>query len=161
MNIIAAVAANGVIGNAGRLPWHIPEDLKRFKEMTKGDIVLMGRKTYESIGKPLPGRKNWVVTRDPSIWLDGVTRWRNLDTALEVAKDMKETVWVIGGGSLLEAALPFAEEVCITWIDKEVEGDAFFSVSEMLLFSKNLKPVFYERLTDDALFVVYKRKKND
>src|SRR5258705_13954760 len=100
--LIAAVAEDGTIGNAGKIPWHISDDLKRFKRLTLGHPVIMGRKTYESISKPLPGRRNIVLTHTATI--AGVECFAGLDAALKSCGD--ETVFIIGGAEVYRAALP-------------------------------------------------------
>lgn len=125
--IIVAAARNGVIGRNNQLPWHLPQDLKYFKAVTLGKPVIMGRKTYESIGRPLPGRANIVITRDLSWCANGVEVVHSFDEALELASgvDVSE-VMVIGGAEIYKAALPVAHRIYLTRIDLEPEGDAFF-----------------------------------
>jgi dihydrofolate reductase len=130
--LIAAIARNRVIGKAGTLPWHIPDDLKRFKHLTSGRTVLMGRKTYASIGRPLPHRRNVVIS---SREIPGVESYRRLDHALEAVKN-DEQVFVIGGGRLYEALLDRADELFLTLIDDEVEGDTLFPPFEHLLAAR-------------------------
>lgn len=125
--LIAAMAANGTIGRDGALPWHLSEDLKHFKKVTLAKPVVMGRKTYQSIGKPLPGRTNIVVTRNPELELGGATVVHSLEEALAVAERLEpaETL-IIGGAELYELALPRASRMYLTYVHKEVEGDTFF-----------------------------------
>ncbi len=120
--IIAALSRNRVIGKNGKIPWHISEDLKRFKRITTGHTVLMGRKTYESMGKPLVNRRNIVLT---SKEIPGVEIFSSLGEALQNLAG-EEKVFVIGGGELFAQVLESADEMHLTHIDKEVEGDAFF-----------------------------------
>ncbi len=123
--IIAAVSANGVIGADGRLPWHLPDDLKFFKTETLGCPVIMGRRTWESIGRPLPGRRNIVVTRNPGFSAAGAAIAASLGEAIaQCAGEAK--VFVIGGGELYRAALPLAERIVLTEIQREFPGDARF-----------------------------------
>lgn len=122
ITFIVAVADNGVIGRDNTLPWHLPEDLKRFKRLTLGKPVLMGRRTYESIGKPLPGRHNIVVTRDPNYRREGVTVVHDIDAALAAAGDAPE-VMVIGGAELFRTLLPRAGRLHLTRVHGEVAGD--------------------------------------
>ena len=103
ITLIVAVADNGVIGRDNGLPWHLPEDLKRFKRLTLGKPVIMGRKTFESIGKPLPGRQNIVVTRDPNYQCEGVSVVHGTDDALRAAGGVPE-IMVIGGAELFRAS---------------------------------------------------------
>lgn len=127
ISLIAALSENRVIGRGNSLPWHIPEDLKHFKEVTSGHPVIMGRKTFASIGRLLPQRLNIVVSRDPSYVVEGATMARSLPQALEIAKnyDTKE-VFVIGGGQIFEQAIPFADRLYLTVVHTEIAGDAFF-----------------------------------
>lgn len=130
ISLIAAMARNRVIGAGGKMPWHLPEDLKSFKKITNGHPVIMGRKTFDSIGKPLPGRTNFVVTRDQSLRLDGCRVASSLDEALARAGAVDvpghEEVCVIGGGEIYRQALPSADRLYLTVIDRDFEGDAFF-----------------------------------
>lgn len=125
LELVAAVAANGVIGRGGKLPWHLPDDLKHFKALTLGRPVIMGRRTYESIGRPLPGRKSIVVT---STWdkppAEGVVLVKSLAEAVQAVGE--GTGFVIGGGVLYFAALPLVRIMHLTELDEAVEGDAFF-----------------------------------
>lgn len=125
--LIAAVAENGCIGKDGTLPWRIPEDLKRFKELTTGHAVVMGRKTWESIPeafRPLPGRRNVVVTRRADYPLpDGVLRAASLEEAVASAGN---DAFVIGGAEIYRAAMPLARRLEITHVRRTVDGDAFF-----------------------------------
>jgi dihydrofolate reductase len=125
--LVAAVAINGIIGNAGSLPWRLPSDLKRFRAVTMGKPVIMGRKTWESIGRPLPGRRNIVVTRSQSFAEIGVDRAGSLDEAIVMAGqgDAAE-ICVIGGGQLYEEALPIADRLYITHVMAEPQGDTRF-----------------------------------
>ena len=120
--LIVAVARNRVIGKGGTLPWHISEDLKRFKRLTTGHTVLMGRKTFASIGRPLPNRRNVVISSTPQ---PGVETYRTVPEALEALKD-QEKVFVIGGGQLYACLLDSADELYLTLVDKDVEGDTYF-----------------------------------
>ncbi len=122
VTLIVAVADNGVIGRDNTLPWHLPEDLKHFKRITMGKPIVMGRKTYESIGKPLPGRHNIVVTRDPNYARDGVTVVRDVDTAIRAASDAPE-IMIIGGAELFRLFLPRAGRVHLTRVHADVPGD--------------------------------------
>ena len=123
--LIVAVARSGVIGRDGTLPWHVPEDLKHFKKLTTGHAIIMGRKTHESIGKPLPKRRNIVVTRSDASF-DGCETAHSLDAALELARKTDPCPFIIGGASLYEEALAIATEIHLTMIDEDVEGDTLF-----------------------------------
>jgi dihydrofolate reductase len=127
VSLIVAMADNRVIGGDNKLLWHISEDLKYFKAMTLGKPVVMGRKTYEAIGKPLPGRPNIVITRQSSWKADGVETASSLEDALQKAeKHSVDKVMVIGGAQIYAAALPFATSVYLTHIHKVYTGDALF-----------------------------------
>ncbi len=122
MIAIAAMSRNRVIGVEGRIPWHISEDLKFFKRTTLGHIIVMGRKTYDSLGKSLPGRENWVVSREAEI--PGVRVLRSFE-AVEEPSDGRR-LYLIGGAQLYAALLPRCSELLLTRVDREVEGDTFF-----------------------------------
>lgn len=131
--LVAAVAANEVIGADGAMPWHLPEDLAHFKEVTMGHPMVMGRKTFEAIGRPLPGRRTIVVTRDRQWAHSGVQTAGDLDTALALAfegvragPDPTGPVMVVGGGQIYEQAMPQATRLEITHIDAEPPGDTRF-----------------------------------
>ena len=124
VRLIWAQAANGVVGYDNALPWRIPEDLARFRELTTGGVVVMGRRTWESLPprfRPLPGRRNVVVTRDPSYDAPGADVVGSLDAALALADD----IWVGGGAEIYAAAMPLAERLVITDVDGDYPGDAF------------------------------------
>jgi len=125
--LVLARARNGVIGHKGELPWHLPEDLKRFKRMTVGKPVIMGRKTFESIGKPLPGRQNIVLTRDRDWRADGVTVVPNLAEAIAAAgldpRARADGIMVIGGAQIYAEALPSATRIELTEVDAAPAGD--------------------------------------
>lgn len=126
--LIAACARGGVIGIDNRLPWHLPEDMKFFRETTRGKPVIMGRKTWESLPdafRPLPGRINIVISRNPSFQAAGGTVVGSLEDALAAAGDA-EIAFVIGGAELYRQALPLADRLLLTEIDRDFAGDAFF-----------------------------------
>lgn len=125
ISLVAAMAGNRVIGAGNRLPWHLPADLQRFKRLTMGAPVIMGRKTHESIGRALPGRRNIVVTRRPGASWDGCEVAGSLDAALAAARDAPE-VFVIGGAELYAAVLPRADRLYLTLIDADYPGDTLF-----------------------------------
>jgi dihydrofolate reductase len=124
VTIVAAVARNRVIGRDNDLPWRIPEDMRRFKELTMGGVLVMGRKTYESIGRPLPGRRTVVVSRNPDLEIEGVEMAPSLGMALEIAGG--DDVFVVGGGEIYRQAMGVADVLEITEVDAEPEGDTFF-----------------------------------
>ena len=125
LSIIVAASTNDVIGAGGDLPWHISEDLRRFKSITMGKPVIMGRLTWESIGKPLPGRRNVVLTSQERYAADACDVVRSLDDALELVADSDE-VMIIGGSRVYREALPRADRVYLTRIHATFEGDAYF-----------------------------------
>ncbi len=127
--IIAALNKKRVIGNNGKLPWHISEDLKRFKRLTIGHAVLMGRKTFESMGKPLPDRRNVVLS---SKKIPGVETYSTIAAALAALKN-QEKVFIIGGGKIFDEFLDMADELHLTLVDIEVDGDTFFPSYEHLI----------------------------
>ncbi|WP_363291683.1 dihydrofolate reductase [uncultured Rikenella sp.] len=128
LSIIVAVAENDIIGSAGRMPWHISEDLRRFRRITTGHPVVMGRKTFESLGgKPLPGRTNIVVSRNPDFAVpEGVFVAGSLEAAVAKYRDTAEEVFVIGGGEIYRQAMPIADKLYLTRIAASPEGDTRF-----------------------------------
>ena len=166
VSIIAAVSQNRVIGNKGQIPWHIPEDLKRFKELTTGHPVIMGRKTFESIGKPLPNRTNIIITSNPdyhppdyppdewnSLTPPDLHTVHSLNEALELAKKYEQNeIFIIGGGKIYEQALPIADKLYLTLVKTKITGDTFFPdysrfkniVSETKSQSEKHEYTFYE-----------------
>jgi dihydrofolate reductase len=128
LSLLAALDRRNAIGKGNALPWHLPEDLKRFKALTLGKPVLMGRKTAESLGRALPGRRNLVLTRSGRVPFDGMEAIASIDDALGVAQDAGE-LCVIGGGEIFALCLPRATHLHLTHVDTLVEGaDAFFPV---------------------------------
>lgn len=125
VTLIAAVASNGVIGAGGQLPWRLPEDLRFFKAQTLGHPVIMGRRTRESIGRPLPGRRNLVVSRTPGFAAEGAEVVPSLDAALARCTGEAEA-FVIGGGDLYRAALAHADRIILTEIRQAFDGDTWF-----------------------------------
>lgn len=125
ITLIVAVADSGVIGRDNSLPWHLPEDLKRFKRLTLGKPIVMGRKTFESIGKPLPGRQNIVATRDPNYQREGVTVVHGVEEAVKAAGDAPE-IMVIGGSDLFRLFLPRAGRIHLTRVHGNIAGDVLW-----------------------------------
>ena len=127
ISIITAIGKNNAIGRDNRLLWHIPDDLRHFKKITTGNIIVMGRKTYESIGKPLPNRTNIVVTSDKKYKADGCLVKHSLEEVLNEAKNYgNKEVFIIGGGQIYQQALPHADKLYLTIVDDEPEADTFF-----------------------------------
>lgn len=127
VSLIAALADNGVIGAGNRLPWHLPADLARFKRLTMGHHLILGRKTFDSIGRALPGRHMLVLSRGRPSLPDGVEHASDLETALERAKDAgDDEAFVAGGAEIYRLALPLANRLYLTRVHAEVEGDVWF-----------------------------------
>ncbi len=125
VSLLVAMARNRVIGHMNRLPWKLPADLKRFKQLTMGHVIVMGRRTHESIGRALPGRRTYVLSRDRDYGAEGVTVVASLDAALDRCADEDE-VFVVGGEAVFREALPRADRIYLTWIDADFEGDVVF-----------------------------------
>lgn len=123
--IVVAISENNAIGKDNQLLWHLPADLKHFKNITSGHTIIMGRKTYDSIGKPLPNRRNIMITRQTGLQLDGIEVVNSLDEALALCKD-ENKVFVIGGAEIYKQALPLAHKVELTRVHQEFDADAFF-----------------------------------
>ena len=158
ISIIVAMSENYVIGLKNKLPWHISADLKNFKNITLGNPIIMGRKTYDSIGKPLKDRDNIVISRDNSLIIDGVEVLDSLEKAIFMTAEAPET-FIIGGQQIYQIALPFATHMYITKVEGNFEGDAYFPDynqeewkevgREDLITENNLKFSFlkYKRIT--------------
>ncbi|HTR01353.1 MAG TPA: type 3 dihydrofolate reductase [Candidatus Acidoferrum sp.] len=130
ISLVVAAARNRAIGFNNKMPWHLPEDLKYFKRVTMGKPVIMGRNTFESIGKPLPGRPNIVISRNGDYKAEGITLAHSLDEALSAARKLlpsgMDEVMVIGGAQIYAQALPQADRLYLTEVDAEPQADAFF-----------------------------------
>ncbi len=145
ISLIVAMSSNRVIGLDNKMPWHLSADLRKFKHITMGFPLIMGRKTFEAIGKPLPGRTNIIISRNPNYHQDGCLVFTSLDAALNHACRLSAQVFVIGGATLYEAVLPLANELYLTEIQQEFAGDTFFpeiNVSEW-------REVAREEIADD------------
>ncbi|MHC1702979.1 MAG: dihydrofolate reductase [Tenuifilaceae bacterium] len=144
ISIIVAVAENQAIGFDNHLLWHLSEDLKRFKSLTLGHHIIMGRKTYESIGKPLPGRVNIVISRQENLNIEGCKIAKSIEEALEIAKNDSE-VFIIGGGEIYQQTLPIANRIYLTRVHASYPGDTFFPELNFIEWDKesvtNGKPV--------------------
>jgi dihydrofolate reductase len=132
LSLIAAISRNRVIGKDGKLPWHISEDLKRFRRLTTGHTVLMGRKTFESLGRPLPNRRNVVLT---SHSIAGIETFASLSEALEALKN-EERVFIIGGGQIYAQLLEQADELYLTLVERDAPGDTLFPPYEHLITTR-------------------------
>jgi dihydrofolate reductase len=160
ISLVAAVARGGVIGRGGAIPWRIPEDAKRFRALTMGHPVIMGRKTWDSLPdrfRPLPGRRNVVVTRNPDWHADSAERAGSLDEALRLLDDASR-VFVIGGAELYAEALPLADELLLTEIDAEVEGDTFFPSWDRTAFHEESREQHLSETGIPFAFVTYLRQ---
>jgi dihydrofolate reductase len=130
--IIVARAKNGVIGINNTLPWRLPEDLKHFKNTTLGHPIIMGRNTWESLGKALPGRRNIVVSRNPDYEASGAEVFTSLENAIDACTG-NEKVFIIGGAQIYDEALAYVDKLIITEVDVDVDGDAFFpNIDDMM-----------------------------
>ena len=121
---IAAMSLNRVIGHGNQIPWHLPEDFQWFKQMTTGHLIVMGRKTYESIGRPLPNRTTVVLSRNPTLAIAGVRVIAHWDQIQPECAG--QTIFICGGAQIYEQALPFCSDLYLTVVKRQVEGDAFF-----------------------------------
>lgn len=130
ISIIVAASANNVIGVGGGLPWHLPEDLKRFKEVTMGKPMIMGRATFDSIGRALPGRRSIVLTRQADFVAEGCEVVPTVDAALAAASDAEE-VMIVGGGEIYRQFLPLANRIYLTRVQAEIQGDTLFPELDM------------------------------
>jgi dihydrofolate reductase len=163
ISLIAAMGENRVIGASGKIPWHLPADFKHFKELTTGHPIVMGRKTFESIGKPLPGRANIVITRDESYRRDGITAVSSPEAALTAAATAEgaDEVFIIGGAEIYKIFLHQANKIYLTKIESEFEGDAFFpelNAEEWSLVSQEEHPADGKNAFS-FIFQAYERNK--
>jgi dihydrofolate reductase len=126
VSIIVSMAKNRVIGRNGGLPWHIPEDIKWFREKTLGHVVIMGRKTFESIGKPLPGRKNIIISRKKDYRVEGAHVFNSLEAALERLGETDNEIFIIGGETIYRQALRYTMRIYLSLIEGRYEGDTTF-----------------------------------
>lgn len=160
VSAIFAVSENNVIGKGNDLPWRMPADLKHFKNTTMGHPVIMGRKSFDSIGRPLPGRHNIVVTRDRNFRAEGVSVVHSLREAMEIAgADRPEEVFIIGGAQIYKKAFPYCDRLYMTRIHTETEGDVFlpevdFSAWKLISEEKHLPD---EKNIHDYTFRIYER----
>ena len=158
LNIIAAMARNGVIGIGNRLPWRLPEDLQRFKRLTMGHHIIMGRKTFESIGRPLPGRVTVILTRDRDYRAQGCLTAHTLQAAIDACGDDPE-VFCVGGAELYAQVLPLADRLYLTEIQADFAGDAYFPAFDSQLWQESGRE---HRVSAEGLdydFVIYDRRR--
>lgn len=163
--LIAAVADNGCIGIDNKLPWYLPDDLKYFKAVTSGKPVIMGRTTFESLGRPLPNRTNIVITRNPAFAVpEGVLLVHSLDEAIAVAESVafingNDEIIIMGGGQIYAEALPRVDRMYLTEVRKAVAGDAFFPAWNRVEWQETgRQDLHYEPAQTDYSFVVYDRR---
>ena len=127
ISAIVAISKNRAIGKDNQIPWYLPADLKYFKKKTSGHHLLMGRKSFLSIGRPLPNRINMVLTRDPFFVASGITTVHSIEEGIQLAKEAgEEELFIIGGGEIYRQCLPLTEKIYLTEVDVEVDGDTFF-----------------------------------
>ena len=159
VSIIAAMDRNRLIGNNNQLPWHLPADLAHFKQVTMGKPIIMGRKTYESIGRPLPGRTNIVLTRSANFRAEGVLTAHTLEQALDYVS-VEDEAMIIGGSTIYELALPRADRLYLTYVESTCEGDAWFPEFDIerwrVVASEQHRAD--EKNSSDYRFVCYERK---
>jgi dihydrofolate reductase len=159
LTIIAAVAKNNALGKNNDLIWHLPADLKRFKEITLGHHIIMGRKTFESLGKPLPNRTTIIITRNPDYVVPGCIVVNGLEEAIEAAA-ADENPFILGGAEIYKQAMSFADILDLTLVHEAFEGDAFFPVIDMSKWTEMSRQDFKADKINkyDYSFVRYKKK---
>ncbi|MBA8878670.1 dihydrofolate reductase [Phyllobacterium myrsinacearum] len=165
ISFVVAVAQNGVIGRDNGLPWRLSSDMKRFKAVTMGKPIVMGRKTWDTLGKPLPGRTNIVITRDPAFSVAGVIAVRSVDEALMIAgshaaADKVDEICVIGGGEIYRQLLDRADRLYITWVLSNIEGDAFFPALDAKVWNEVSSEEFPAGEKDNypTRYAIYERR---
>lgn len=163
--IVVAVSRNGIIGRDGDMPWRLSTDLKRFKSLTLGKPVIMGRKTFQSIGKPLPGRPNIVITRDAAFSVPGVEATGSLGEAIELASSLArqgeiDEICVIGGGEIYRQAIDVADVLHVTHVEAEIDGDTSFPAIDPAIWvaESEFDVPAGERDTFPTRFVTYLRR---
>ena len=150
ISAIVAVAKNNVIGNKGQIPWKIKGEQKRFKDLTIGKSIIMGRKSFEEIGRPLPGRKTIVISRSSNFTYENCFTVRSFKEALEMLQN-EEEIFIAGGGKVYEEAFPYCSRIYLTVIDKEIEGDVFFpEVNE-----KEFKKIYEKKIDGEIPYTYY------
>lgn len=161
LSIIAAMASNRAIGIRNTLPWRLPDDLQRFKALTMGHHIVMGRKTYDSIGKPLPGRDTVIVTRNIDYAVPGCIAVNSIEAALTVSHGDSE-VFFVGGADLYRQALPIAHRIYLTEIQRVFDGDAFFPEFDLSMWKESTREIHQANGNQDFEyhFVVYDRKQS-
>ncbi len=158
ITLIAALARNRVIGQGNALPWRLPEDLKRFKELTLGHPIIMGRKTWTSLGRPLPGRTNIVISRSPEFAAAGAVMVRSLHEAIEAAASSGTAeAFIIGGAEIFHQALPLAHRLQLTEIDRNYVGDVYFPNFDKSAWLEIARECHHSANGFDYAFVTYER----
>lgn len=160
--IMAAKAHNNVIGKDNDLIWHLPADLKFFKQTTLGHTLIMGRKTFESLGNPLPRRESWIISRNKNYAADGVTTFQSLDSAIEHAEKIGlDTVFILGGGEIYSQSMNVADKLIITEVHEKFDGDTYFPEIDMNDWEETQREAHEadEKNKYNFAFVQYERKK--
>lgn len=159
ISLLWAMDENRLIGKDNDLPWRLPEDLKYFKKVTMGHPIVMGRKTYESIGRPLPGRQNIIITRNPNYKVDGCDVFHSIDEFLSYYKSQSGEIFVIGGAEIFKATIPFADRLYVTKIHETFTGNAYFPELDMGKWSliSSEQGIRDEKNPYDYEFLVYER----
>lgn len=159
VTIIAAIAANNALGKDNQLIWHLPVDLKRFKKTTLNHAVIMGRKTYESLGKPLPNRANILITRDENYKAEGCLVVNSVKEALKAAAEVDENPFILGGAEIYKQAMPFTDKLDITFVHHQFEADVFFPEIDKTIWKETSRENFKadENNKYDYSFVTFER----
>ena len=160
ITVIAAIGKNGELGKNNDLVWHLPNDLKRFKEVTAGHHVIMGRKTFESLGKPLPNRTNIIISRNPDYKADGCIMSSSLEEAITLAKAGDPNPYILGGAQIYEQAIKIADVLDLTLVDAELDADVFFPEVDTSIWKEVAR---YDHFIDEKhqynySFVTYVKK---
>ncbi|MCC3357084.1 dihydrofolate reductase [Bacillus sp. REN16] len=159
ISLLLAMDKNQLIGKDNDLPWRLPADLAYFKRVTMGHAIIMGRKTYDSIGRPLPGRENIIVTRDTSYKAEGCKVIHSIDEIVKLREETDQELFVIGGAEIFKMILPYSDRLYITEIEEEFEGDTYFPAfnkNEWKVISKE-KGIKDEKNPYDYTFIVYEK----
>lgn len=161
ISFIVAMDKNNVIGQKNDMPWHLPRDLKFFKEKTTGHTIVMGRKTFESIGRVLPNRKHIVITRDGSNLPEEVEVFDDIKKVIDLATKTDEEIFVLGGGDIFKQLLPYADRLYVTFIDESFKGDVYFPEipRDQFVEVSKVKGINDEKNPYDYYFIEYERRK--
>ena len=160
ITIIAAIANNNALGKDNKLIWHLPADLKRFKKVTSGHCVIMGRKTFESLGKPLPNRTNIIITRNKNYKAEGCIVVNSLDQAIETAKKEDSNPFILGGAEIYKQAITIADKLDVTFVHHSFDADAFFPEIDFSIWKQESREDFKadEKNNYNFSFVTYTKK---